>query len=280
MLKNASKLFGLFILLVLSFVYTDKVFSSARASDPIMKEVMNYKKKNDVKPLEPVISGDEMVLGVSGLLVNEKESYSNMKEDGKFDEEKIVYDTKLPKTSISKTYDYYVKKGNTSKEYVSLIFKVEDNNNLTDIVKVASNYDVNVTFFVDGAWLEENTNEVFDLVEHGYEVYNLGYNGKYDKDFINQTNKILESITLLDSKYCLNEDKNDDYKEICKKKKMISLAPGIVDPSLSELKSSLAKGEMIVYDAKNFDASLLGMIDKSITSKGYEIVPLSKLIKE
>lgn len=138
MFKNASKLAGLLLLLVLSFVYTDKVFSSARASDPVMKEVISYKKISDISPTEPIITDDEIILGYSGLAVNQKESYENMKVNDKFDKQKIVYDNVLPKTTISKTYDYYIKQGNPSKKEVAIIFKVDDSSKIDNLLRLVA----------------------------------------------------------------------------------------------------------------------------------------------
>ena len=70
MFKNASKLAGLLLLLLLSFIYTDKVFDGARNSDPVMKNIKTYKEKNDVLAVEPIIKDDEIILGYSGLIVN------------------------------------------------------------------------------------------------------------------------------------------------------------------------------------------------------------------
>ena len=123
LLKNISKLASLFLLLLLSFIYTDKVFSEARENDPIMKEVMNYKKENDIEPIEPRLHDDEIVLGLSGLVVDAKETYKNMKKDKRFDKDKIVYNSKLPEKTITKNFDYYITKGNDKKEAVSIIFK-------------------------------------------------------------------------------------------------------------------------------------------------------------
>ena len=47
MFKSTIKLLSLLLLLIFSFIYTDKVFDEARKNDPIMKQVINYKKKND-----------------------------------------------------------------------------------------------------------------------------------------------------------------------------------------------------------------------------------------
>ena len=163
MLKNTMKLASLFLLLLLSFVYTDKVFSSARASDPIMKEVISYKKENDITPIEPVIKNDEIYLGYHGLIVNEKESYENMKKEDKFDKNKIIFDSKLPKNTISKTYQYYIKQGNEKTNSVALIFKVNNSDNIDSFLSWVAKNNVKVNFFVDGAWLEDNVETAFSM---------------------------------------------------------------------------------------------------------------------
>lgn len=280
MLKNISKLTGLFLLLLLSFIYTDKVFSEARNNDPLMKEVINYKEENDVKPLEPTITGDEMILGLSGLEVNQKESYKNMKQEDEFDKEKIVYDNTYPKTSISNNYDYYITKGNNKKENVSIIFKVSSSKNIDEILKLISQSNVPVNFFIDGLFLEKNVETAFSMINLDCEIYNLGYDGKYDKSMISVTNNLIESITLKDSNLCLNENKNNSQKNICSDKKMLSIMPTVVNPDIIELKRKLDKGIIILYDLSYFDYSNFNLIVNTITSRGYEIVGLSSLIKE
>lgn len=280
MLKKTSKLAGLFLLLVLSFVYTDKVFSTARNNDPVMKQVIKYKSKKDVLPTEPVITDDEIILGYSGLAVNEKASYNNMKSDDKFSEEKIVYDKKLPDKTISKTYDYYIKQGNPTKEQVSIVFKVTNDTDVDEVLKMVAKNNVKVSFFVDGAWLENNVETAFSMVNLGCEIYNLGYDGKYDKSMISVTNNLIESISLKDSNFCLNENKDDGSKNTCSKKKMHTITPTIADPSIIKLKENLVKGAIISYDLKTFDASTLSLVMKTITSRGFEVQPLSVVISE
>ena len=280
MFKKTLKLASLLLLLVFSFIYTEKVFSKARESDPVMKEVLKLKKENDIKPKEPTILDDELILGISGLTINEKESYKKMKENDKFDEDKIVYETKLPKNSISKTYEYYIKQGNPSLKKVSIIFKVKDNDNLDNLLSLIAKEDITASFFIDGVWLEENIETAFSINNLGLEIYNLGYNGTYLKNMITTTNNLIESITLKDSNYCLNDEKNDEQKNICLDRKMHTIMSTIKNPSLKELKENLKKGAIISYDVSSFDESKLGIIVNTITSRGYDITSLNNLLKE
>lgn len=279
MFKNTIKLFSLFLLLLLSFIYTDKVFNEARGNDPLMKEVISYKKAHDVKPVEPKIKDDEMILGMSGLIINEEKSYKNMKEDDTFNKQKLVYDKKKPNTSITKTYDYYITNG-ISKNMVSIIFKVNNSTNVSELLSILAKTNVTVNFFIDGSYLEKNVETAFSMVNLNSEIYNLGYDNKYSKSMISVTNNLIESITLKDSLFCLNEVKNDNYKDICASKKMLTLSPKLVNPSITDLKKNLSKGVMIVYDLDEFDTSKFNFIISVIESRGYKIKGLSKLINE
>ena len=277
--KNTIKLFSLFLLLLLSFIYTDKVFNEARSNDPLMKEVISYKRAHDVKPVEPKIKDDEMILGMSGLIINEEKSYKNMKEDDSFNKQKLVYDKTKPNTSITKTYDYYITNG-ISKNMVSIIFKVNNSTNVSELLSLLAKTNVTVNFFIDGSYLEKNVETAFSMVNLNSEIYNLGYDNKYSKKMISVTNNLIESITLKDSLFCLNSTKNDDYKDICASKKMLTLSPKLVNPSITDLKKNLSKGVMTVYDLDEFDTSKFNFIINVIESRGYKIKGLSKLINE
>ncbi len=279
MFKNVIKLASLFLLLLLSFIYTDKVFNEARGNDPLMKEVISYKRAHDVKPVEPKIKDDEMILGMSGLIINEEKSYKNMKEDDSFNKQKLVYDKAKPNTSITKTYDYYITNG-ISKNMVSIIFKVNNSTNVSELLSLLAKTNVTVNFFIDGSYLEKNVETAFSMVNLNSEIYNLGYDNKYSKSMIGVTNNLIESITLKDSLFCLNSAKNDDYKDICASKKMLTISPKLVNPSISDLKKNLSKGVMIAYDLDEFDTSKFNFIINVIESRGYKIKGLSKLINE
>lgn len=279
MFKNTIKLVSLFLLLLLSFIYTDKVFNEARSNDPLMKEVISYKRAHDVKPVEPKIKDDEMILGMSGLIINEEKSYKSMKEDDSFNKQKLVYDKTKPNTSITKTYDYYITNG-ISKNMVSIIFKVNNSTNVSELLSILAKTDVTVNFFIDGSYLEKNVETAFSMVNLNSEIYNLGYDNKYSKSMISVTNNLIESITLKDSLFCLNSAKNDDYKDICASKKMLTISPTLVNPSITDLKKNLSKGVMIVYDLDEFDTSKFNFIINVIESRGYKIKGLSKLINE
>lgn len=278
MLKKTCKLIGILLLLVFSFVYTEKVFTTAKDNNSVMKEVVKYKNSYDIKPKEPIIKKDELILGYSGLIVDKEATYKNM--DDKFDKDKIVYKDKLPNTTITKNYNYYIKQGNVTSKSVAIIFKVKNENNLNSFLDNINKLDIKINFFIDASWLSDNVEKAFEMTNMGYDIYNLGYDGKYDKKSINKSNNLIESITLKDSKYCLNEDKNDEEKEVCQKKKMLTLLPTMINPSILELRQNLVKGAIISYDLDTFDNSKINIILKTITSRGYTVKSLNDVINE
>lgn len=280
MFKDTLKLLSILLLLVLSFIYTESVTKTARESDLMMRKVINYKNENDIKPKEPIINGDEMILGYSGISVDKDKSYKNMKKDNKFDKNKIVYEDSLPKNTISKTYDYYIKKGNVKIGGVALIFKVNSNDNLDSLLSFIAKNNIKANFFVDGLWLSKNVDKALSISYLDAEIYNLGYDGSYSKEYMSLTNNIIESVSLKKSNLCLNENKNDTDKELCKKKKMHSITPSLVDPTISDVKEKLDKGIMISFDVSNLKMDNLGLIVKTITSRGYNTEKLSNLINE
>ena len=59
MTKNTLKIIGLFILLTFSFIYTEKLFNISRNSDPLMKHIIEYKNKNDFKPVNGIVNNNK-----------------------------------------------------------------------------------------------------------------------------------------------------------------------------------------------------------------------------
>lgn len=280
MFKNTIKLLSLFLLLIFSFIYTDKVFDEARKNDPIMKQVINYKKKNDKNVIEPTIKDDEIILGMSGLVVDAELSYKKMKSDDSFSKKNIVYKKKLPDNSITKNNKYYITKGNSNSKRVSVILKVSYKTNTNTIKKILASSNYNLTFFIDNNFINDNLDFVFSVINNGYEVYNYGLNGVYDKNSLSKYNKLIESMSLKKAVYCLNEEKNKESKNVCDLKKMYSIKPNIIDPDLSSLKRKISSGSIVSYDLDYFSLNDLLLSFKTITSRGYEIESLSTLLTE
>ena len=280
MFKTFGKLLSLLLLLVISFIYTNKVYNEAKNTSPLMKEIIKYKTKNDIKYKDGIISNDELIIGLSGLNINIDESYRNMKDNKKFNKDKIVYDDIHPKLSITNTYDYYIINGNTNKKNTSIIFKINNEEELNEILEFNNLNNIKLNLFIDGNIVENYTSVVAELNEKGYGIYNLGYDNKYSNAKVTITNNLIEGITNEKSLYCLNENKNDTYLKVCKKHKMLSITPSLNNPDIKDIKNNLTNGCIISYDLKTFDLDNLSLIIKVIKSRGYNIVSLEENITE
>ena len=245
-----------------------------------MKKVLKYKEKNDIPVTQSIIEGDELVLGLSGIIVNERKSYKNMKKNDKFDESKIVYENKYPDISIGNNYNYYIKEGNKNNNYVAIIVKISNSDNLDNFLSNIAKNDTTINFFVDGKWLEENVATAFSIVNLGNTIYNLGYNGEYDKRHLMITNNMIESISMEKSNYCLLSKKNDAVLNMCKKKKMHTLLEVINNPTTLMVKERLENGLIMSFDLDLINLDEFNIIIKSIRSKGYVISRLSEVISE
>lgn len=277
-MKKTIKLVSLFILVLISFIYTDKIFTMANNKDPVMKKIVKYKETNDILPVNAIIEDDTMTVGISGKIIDKKRSFKNM--NGDFNEENIIYIDKLPEISITNNYDYYISKKNTIKKEVSIIIKIKSNDNVDVLTNYLANNKVKLSVFIDGLWLENNMNKAFDIINSSSTIYNGGYNGKYDKNMIKVTNKLIKTITDNKNNFCLNESKNIDYKKICSSNKLPSIYPTLINPGLTEVKSKLDKGIIIMYDSDSINIKQLKSIVDFIKEKGYKIELLEDLLKE
>ena len=74
--------------------------------------LFQYKNNNDILPIEPTVNDNEIIIGVSGMVVNEKESYKNMKDDDSFNKN-IEVDVLIIGGGITGlTTAYYLKDSN------------------------------------------------------------------------------------------------------------------------------------------------------------------------
>lgn len=267
MKKNTFKIIGLLILLTISFIYTEKIFTISRNNDPLMKEIIEYKKDNDFKPVNAIIKDNEIILGLSGNEVHTLDSYKNMKEDDFFSENKIIKYREKPKDTIEDNYNYYITSSNKINKKVYIILKINKVKELENIY----NLNNNIALFINEQILDSY------FIDTNLEIYNLEIDNNYKN--IKDINKIIEE-NYNKSIYCLNENKNDKYKNICKKNKMYTIKPSLINPNIKALKKNLENGLILSYDINKISFSKLKSIIKVIEAKGYKIDKLSNLIKE
>lgn len=232
--------------------------------DPLMNKIETIKEKYEIKPVNAVLNEDTIVPGISGRQIDVLKSYEEMKSSGIFREELLVYKSLYPSSLLSNNKDKYIIKGNNNKNKVSLLLIL----NVKDIEKITNN---NLTLFLNHKDINiENINKL-----KTNEIYTYGNNGIYTKESLTNDNSIINRISNNTSKYCLSKEKNKNILEICSQNNMYTILPNIIG-DYEDIKKEITNGSIILLNNTNN----LNIIIKYINSKGYQITPLSNLLKE
>ncbi len=266
LMKNIFNYFFLISLVFFSFFYTDKVINIINKKDPLMVEITKQKDKYKVEPTEAIITENTVIPGIEGKEIDVNKSYEKMKTEGVFREQSIIYNKVTPTNSISNNKDKYIIKGNNNKQEVSIIVIVDKNNTIDKIYNID-----NITLFIDSKYLTiDNLNKI-----KSKDIYSYGNKGVYNNELLLSDNTLIKRKNNKVPLYCLSKEKNEDTLNICNNNDMYVVIPNIVGDLLN-IKKSLSKGSIILLE----DLNNINLIIRYINSKGYQIVPLSTLLKE
>ena len=266
LMKNIFNYFFLISLVFFSFFYTDKVINIINKKDPLMVEITKQKDKYKVEPTEAIITENTVIPGIEGKEIDVDKSYEKMKTEGVFREQSIIYNKVTPTNSISNNKDKYIIKGNNNKQEVSIIVIVDKNNTIDKIYNID-----NITLFIDSKYLTiDNLNKI-----KSKDIYSYGNKGVYNNELLLSDNTLIKRKNNKVPLYCLSKEKNEDTLNICNNNDMYVVIPNIVGDLLN-IKKSLSKGSIILLE----DLNNINLIIRYINIKGYQIVPLSTLLKE
>ncbi len=272
-MKKGLQILGVLSLFIFSFFYTGRVVNVVKNKDPIMVKINEFEDIYNLDYVNAVINDNQIIPGINGCVTDKNKSYSAMKRIGDYNPNMIEYKEIKPELSLEQIYDKYIIKGNKNNNEVAFIFKVNNNANFESILEILSRYQVQAAFFFDGKFIEENINEIYKVMEHQHEVYNLGYNFKYDKDLLIWTNNIIETISNNRSKYCLVLEDKPDVLELCAQNNMHTIKATLLinySNTLSAIRNSIEKGSIIVFDINNNTVRELTATINFLNSKGFK----------
>lgn len=247
-----------------------------------MIKIKEYDKNLDSGVKEAVIKDDTIIPGLSGKKIDINESYKILKKYGKFDESLLVYTDKMPITLLKNNLNKYIISGNKSKQMVSLIFTVGENDNIDNILRILEENSINATFFIDVKWLDKNNDLAFDLIKKGHTIGNSSDSFDYKNSSFIWMNTIINNVLKQKENYCYFKDFNKEYLDICTLAKSYSIMPNIIANTnpYETIKTNLTSGSFISLKTDNETLKQLQVIINYIKSKGYKIVSLKEHLKE
>lgn len=249
------KLIGIMSLLVFSFYLTDLATEFAINSNPLMQTIKDNSKNYNTTSVNATINNNTIIPGIKGKVVNEIESFLNMKDFGSFNSNYLLYDLIEPEISLNNNKEKIIISGNKKIRQVTLL--VRD----TNLIE----------------YLKNNKYKYTKLIK---------YDDLLDKDNVNIESdrlKFLDVDTLLNKKELNNKICVIDYSNIenCKKKKYYIVKPNIVIKNNNMVSniSNIDNGS-IIYLSDNLSLDNLKIIINLIKRKDMKLVYLSEIIKE
>lgn len=281
-MKKFFQLTGFITIMCLSFFYTEKAVEVVKEYDIEYKKILEIENKYYKEPINASINENTIIPGISGIKVNRDLSYSKMKRYGEFNEYLLVLDYIKPEISIENNKDKYVISGNKNKNNVSIILIINKDVDINYILNILDEKKINLDFFVDGMWAEENTNKLEYIKSKNHNIGNLSYNMDYTNSSFIWLDSIIKKVTKNKIGYCYCETEDENTIKTCSKNNNYTIRPSIIlkNNLLNNIKEKLEKGSIIsIYLTKNNINEVLAIINY-IQSKGYAITTLNELVGE
>ena len=280
-MKKIFTVIGFIALISLSFIYTEKTANFLIGKDKLMMMINEKTKEYNVDPIDGVTIDNTFIPGINGLEIDNKQSYKIMKKYGIFNPELLKFKQIKPKNLLKNNYDKYIVSGNSSKNMVSLIFKVDENDNVDEILEILNKKNIKANFFVDGAWFSNNNEKITDLIQQNHIVGNLSYNLNYNDGAFVWMDTIIKRIGKQKTGYCFAEEENESNLQICSLNKNYTIKPIIIKENYTtNLKNVLKSGAIISFEINDSLKKELPIMINYIISKGYTIDNLNNLLSE
>lgn len=279
-MKKTFQMIGLISLTCFSFFVTEKTATVVNDMDEIMIEIKSKKNEYNSDSIDAIINDNTIIPGVSAKEVNVNKSYKNMKNNGYFSDKLFIYDYTKPKISLEDNIDKYIIKGNPSKRMISLIFIIEKDEDIKDLLNVINNYNIKVSFFVNYNWFTNNNELVGNLIKKGHVVYPLMEDYK-DSNF-EWMDMVLKKINKQNFVFCYNTKTNQNNLDECILKNNYTIKPIEISENtpLLDIKEKLESGALLSLKVNKQIKKELSTIIIHIKSKGYKLVNLEENILE
>lgn len=278
-MKKFFKYLGIAILLSISFFYTEKTASVVKELDDIMINIREIAKTHKIEPVEAIISNNTIIPGINGSEIDINKSYREMRYIGKYNEKFLEYKPIYIKNKLEDNFDKYIISGNKLKKEVSLVFIVENNDDITKSLNILKKNNITATFLFSGIWFENNNEKVYNVANSKHIIGSIGYNYSYNNSSYPWLDNVIKRVSKQKNSYCLRID--EESLKICSDHKNYTIDSDIIlDNPLINTKQKLGNGSILIYKLNTYLENELELIIKYIDSKGLSLVNLEQLLKE
>ena len=268
------------VLVLFSFYYTNKTIDIIKETDPLMKQIKEESKKYQIPAENAKIKENKITPVKNGKEVDYDETYQKMKRYGTYNESLTVFKETTPTVSLEDTYDKFISGGNEEKKAITLVFKITNESNPKEIIRILNQENIIATFFIDGLWLENNLSLVKQMLNYELEI--LSYNNRYEEIYFSSAIQYLKNVTGEEANYCYAEYDNKTVIDLCSKLKLHTIVPTIKIASspFLEVKKQLQNAAIISLPINTTTEIELKTVIDYIKSRGYKIVTLKELLSE
>ena len=256
-MKKYYGYFGLALIMVFSFYYTEQISTLVLNKNPLMMTIKEQADNYNVKSVNAEIVGENIIPGINGLYVNSRESFYAMQSEDIFNEYYLVFEQKKPDVTLEDNKDKLIISGNPNIRQVTLILETE--NEVSEYLKLnefKASLLVDMNTYKDKNYFESLNNET------------IGFKSLENNLTLNKENKHICVV-------------NTDNKDICQKHKNYLVSPSLRlnNSNLLDVKKNLKNGSIIVI-GDTAGLSDVKLLLKEIKYKDLELVYLSELISE
>lgn len=274
MKKNFKYIFIILIFLF-SIYYTEKSMDILKEKDPLMIQIKDNTDKYKVEPVNATIDGNTIIPGINGQEVDVKKTYEVMRKYGSYNEGLTKIKKTKPVVSINNNYDKYIKLNDSSNKKIALLFIINEEININNLINNLNKNNVNVTLYFEDNQIEKNIEFIRNTK---YEIELISTNNQ----LFNTTKAYLETLTNTKLKFCFTEEENSKILEICQKNEMHTIIPSLVIKKelYKNIKSNIETSPIIAVYLDNYIEKELTTTIKYLKKKGYKFYSLKSLITE
>ena len=274
-MKKAFYYFGTCIVLLVSFLYTEKAAITVKEMDEIMLKIKETSRIKIQEPIQSIIYGNTIIPGINGHEIDIEKSYRKMKYINKYSDNLLVYRVLQVDDLLSNNKDKVILSGNKNKNSVAIIVVLDDDN-YTNSVHSFTLKD-NISILVSGKFVEKNEAGVERLKKNI--MGTIGYSFNYDNPSYIWLDNYIKKTSNTKNSYCLSVDKVAPVQCIKNGNYTIYGVP-LKNNFLLQTKNTLEPGKILVYYANDKLIEEFDSILNFIHSKGYKILKLDKILQE